>query len=312
MRALPPLLLALISCARTQPASTPPPAPLVLERAIALSGPGDFQPSALALRQGHLYTVSDKSSDTLLEINLGEIWTSEINLGEAGRRGKGGKINLGGEGEAGVGIGFAEGGLDLEGIAVEGGGDFLVVSEAFGRVLRVPAGGTGARWVEIDFAGAARAVGLLATAGAGFEGVAVLGDRLIVAAEREPRGLVVARAGRVWAWQMEASVVPLPRGRRPDFSDLTVDRGRLYALVRNADAIVELLPAGDRFVEGRWWSFAEAVAAYPYQDRRFGMAEGLAMDAEHVYVVLDNNGTPRVGASLDRRAMLFVFARPAP
>jgi len=283
------LILALLGCARAPATPTPSPTPLVLLRALALRGPGDFQPSGLALRQGLLYTVSDKTSDALLQIDL----------------------RTDGEAEATAQVPIKMGrNLDLEGIAVDAGGDFLVVSEAAERLLRVPASGT-ARWVDVDFAGAARAAGLLATAGAGFEGVAVLGDRLVLAAEREPRGLVVARAGRVWAWQLERSRVPLPAGRRPDFADLAVDGGRLYALVRNADAIVELVPAGERFEEGRWWSFAEAVAAHPYQDQRFGMAEGLAMDEHHLYVVLDNNGSPRRRPPEDRRAMLFVFRKPS-
>ena len=57
-------------------ARDPPPAlagrppRLVLERAIAVSGPGDFQPSGLVLRDGRLFTVCDKNSGTLLEIPL--------------------------------------------------------------------------------------------------------------------------------------------------------------------------------------------------------------------------------------------------
>ena len=113
----------------------------------------------------------------------------------------------------------------------------------------VRADGAAARWLDLDLAGPARRAGLLATAGAGFEGVAVLGDRIVVAAERDPRGLVVATAGG-GGRRMDRTGVSLPAGRRLDFSDLTVDGGRLFGLVRNGDAVVELAPAGDGLRRG--------------------------------------------------------------
>jgi uncharacterized protein YjiK len=286
------LLLGTLGCARVPTPSPSPPAAgtLTLERAIPLTGPGDFQPSGLTVREGRLFTVSDKTSDAIFEIDLA--------TGRAVRA---------------IAIRFPGGtpaDLDLEGLALDRHGDFLVVSEAHSRVFSVRPSGE-ARWWPIDLLSPARAAGLLATRGAGFEGVALLGDRLVVAAEREPRGLVVVGPRGPRAWPMQASVVPLAPGRPPDFADLAVDGGHLLALVRNADALVVLRPAGERFEEAGWWSFAAAVAAYPYQDRRFGMAEGLALDADHVYVVLDNNAIARQGAPEDRRALLFVFARPA-
>ena len=148
MRSAGALALASLCCARAPATPAPASTPLVLEYAIPLSAPGDFQPSGLALRHGRLYTVSDKSSASLLEINLGGLpprkinlgsagETPEINLGDADRE----KINLGEVGVTpGPAIGLGRENLDLEGIAVDGTGDFLVVSEGNGRLLRVPAG----------------------------------------------------------------------------------------------------------------------------------------------------------------------------
>jgi hypothetical protein len=284
-------LAMLVGCGRpVLPAGGPE--PLVLERAVPVAGPGDFQPSGLAFREGRLYTVSDKTSTALMEIELGD--------GAAVAR-------------AAIPVRPPEGpreDLDLEGLAVDG-GNFLVVSEARDRVLAVPADGGPARWLDVDFAGPARAAGLLATTGAGFEGIARLGDRLgdrlILAAEREPRGLVVASDGQVDAWQMARTIVPLPAGRSADFADLAVDGGHLYGLVRNGDAIVELRPAGSRFLEARAWSYAAVAARYRYVDQRFGLGEGLAIDGQHLYVIFDNNGASRVDRPGDRRPMLLVF-----
>src|SRR5581483_5240016 len=128
-----------------------------------------------------------------------------------------------------------------------------------------------------------RRAGLFATPGAGIEGVALLGERLIVAAERQPRGLMVARSadGPARALRLDETRLRLPPARVPDFADLCAEGGRLFALARNA--------------EGPAWSFAETSAAYPYHDRRYGLGEGLALDRDHVYVVLDNNGDAREG-----------------
>jgi uncharacterized protein YjiK len=266
---------------------------LELERVVAVAGEGDFQPSGLVVKGGRLFTVSDKNSEAVLEIPLD----------------RGGEVTA----RRALAIAWGEGdrgNLDLEGLALDGAGDFVVVSEARARVFAVGAGGR-PRWLDLDLAEAARRAGLLATAGAGFEGVAALGaSRMVVAVERQPRGLVVATGGSAVACRMDATIIPLPPGRQPDFADLAVHGGRLFALVRNADAIVELVPDGAGFREGRWWSFGSAVAAHRYSDERFGMAEGLAIDDERVYVILDNNGSPRATAPEDRRPLLFVFRRP--
>src|SRR5207253_2154111 len=106
--------------------------------------------------------------------------------------------------------------------------------------------------------------------------------------------------------------VPLPAGRRADFADLATDRGRLYGLVRNGDAIVELVPDAARFREGRAWSYAATAAHFRYAGQRFGLGEGLAFDADHVYVIFDSNGASRIDVPGDRRPMLFVFRWPHP
>lgn len=286
----------LAGCVRPPAPGAPVPAAgdaeLVLERAVAVAGPGDFQPSGLALWQGRLFTVCDKNSAAILEIPLagGAAVTARpavpIALPDAPREN-----------------------LDLEGLALDG-GHFLVVSEARAAVFFVRIDSGLSFWFGDDFAGPARAAGLLATPGAGFEGVAVLDGRIVLAAERQPRGLVMSTAETPKAWRLADPAGPVPFGRQPDLADLAVAGGRLYGIARNEDALVALVPGPDGFALGRRWSFARAVADHPYADRRFGMAEGLAIDDRHVYVILDNNAVPRAEAPGDRRALLFVFRRP--
>ena len=60
------------------------------------------------------------------------------------------------------------------------------------------------------------------------------------------------------------------------------------------------------------WSFAHVFddPQYRYRDMTYGLAEGFCLTAEHVYVVLDNNGDQRVTAPGDTRPLLLIFKRP--
>jgi hypothetical protein len=144
--------------------------------------------------------------------------------------------------------------------------------------------------------------------------VARVGKELVLAAEREPRGLLEAdeKGGNVVAYRMPASPCAARSKRSDDLSDLTVSDGELYALERNAHRVVRLAKVDGRYREVGSWSYArtENDPAYRYEDRTFGLAEGLALDDQHVYVVLDNNEQAREAAGSDRRPLLFVFQRP--
>jgi hypothetical protein len=100
----------------------------------------------------------------------------------------------------------------------------------------------------------------------------------------------------------------------------------VYALVRNSHLIVRLErrgasspvatlpePTATGWVEGGAFSYAQAEndPRYGYESHKYGLAEGLAITAREVFVVLDNNGLARASSSTDHRALLFVFERPA-
>ena len=86
----------------------------------------------------------------------------------------------------------------------------------------------------------------------------------------------------------------------------------MFVLERNAEIISTVARNGNDIRVAPWRSVRETLdrEEYRYGDRRFGMAEGLAMDAAHIYVVLDNNGNAREHDATDTRPMLFVFHRP--
>jgi hypothetical protein len=194
-----------------------------------------------------------------------------------------------------------------------------------------------ASWLTPSLEDSGHAVGCFQYANANFEGITVLpkevlpkevlprevlprevlpGKGLLLAAERQPRGLMELEGdravGSIKAWAMPESVYPLPVGRPPDFADLATTGGQVYALLRNAHLVVRLRRTTRGWAEGEAWSYAatENDERFAYADQKFGMAEGLAFGEDEVFIILDNNGIPRAASAEDRRPLLYVFARP--
>jgi hypothetical protein len=296
----------------SEPAAAQSPAipELVLKAALPLEIEGDFQPSALLLHDGQLLTVSDKHDDTIFLIERG---TSSATLRPFVR------FEPPSEDPPA---------LDLEGLSAAPDGGWWLASESRLRVLHVQASGIGdgahgpaqgrASWLTPSLHAVGAAKGCFHVPNAGFEGVVFSPpDRLLLAVEREPRALLTLRVGDAPAAAdvqlMPATIYPAEPGRREDFTDLTRSGGQLYALVRNAHLIVRLEREPGGWREGRAFSFrnAENDARYRYENRTYGLAEGLSMSEREVFVVLDNNGQARELDGSDRRPVLFVFERPS-
>lgn len=285
----------LAACAPPASSATPTtwePLELRLERALSIEG--ELEPSGLLLHAGKLLMVADKDDGAIFEIRLGERRANADPF-----------LRL---------TSIASSPLDLEGLTRDVDGTWLLVSEAQGRVLRVtPSGATS--WATPSLEPTGAQVGLFARRGAGLEGVTRLSDgALLLAAEREPRGLLESSPNRdEWRAQaMPVSARPAAPPRPNDWSDLTVWRGRVFALARNSHLVVELRKATGVWQEGQAWSYArsENDPRFAYEDRNFGLGEGLAIDDRHVYVALDNNRGARMASPNDRRPLLLVFQRP--
>ena len=275
---------------------------IVPQQVAPVNGPEHFQPSGLAVVDGALFTVSDKHDQAIYALTLAD--------GECTARPV---LEITGLAETRK--------LDLEGLVTDGAGGFFVVSEEHCRLLHVPAAGD-AKWLTPDLRNdpAVQSAGLLVKHNACFEGLAQLapGDFLF-AAERDPRGLVEVDLSRqppaVSAVKMKRSPHAEEGGRKPDFADLAVWRGRVFALVRNLSLVCELVrdPSSKKgWREGAAFSYVQTEndPRYVYTDTKYGLGEGLALDDEHLYLVFDNNDDALASAPTDRRARLFVFANP--
>lgn len=270
----------------------------MLERALPIDGPEGFEPSGLVQYDGRLLTISDRDDRTLYELDLGE--TSAV--ARPFRT---------------LSFPEEETALDFEGLALGGDGDVLLVSESTFRVLSVRPDGT-TRWITPSLESAGQGAGLFQKDNADFEGLVRLPDgRLLLAAEREPRGLVELSFGggaaEARAWQLPASKHPAPKGRCDDFADLTLAGDQVFALYRNAHLVQRLERGATDWQEREAWSYAatENDPRFAFDDATFGLAEGLVVDRFFVFVVLDANGTHRKSDAGDTRPLLFVFKRPA-
>ncbi|MCF8039119.1 MAG: esterase-like activity of phytase family protein, partial [Desulfohalobiaceae bacterium] len=208
--------------------------------------------------------------------------------------------------------------LDLEGITSDEEGAFYLASEARCRVLRVGPAGDNAAWITPSLKEFGRARGLFRVRNAYLEGIASGGeDRFVLCAERQPRGFIELTLGEalsVKAYQRDKSKFHFPKGRSPDFSGLFRDAGGLYVLQRGAYLVCRMIQGETGYEEGSAWSY-ESIVTSPelrYANMRFGRAEGLCMEDDLVYVILDNNGQAREASPNDRRPILLIMKRPKP
>ncbi len=266
-----------------------------------INSPQPIEPSGLTFKDQQLYTVCD-DSNALFKLNLLDDQTAEAVVDQVLDVTQLSALNL-----------------DLEGVTVVD-NEFFAISEVHHKLIRLQ--GQQLSWVpELQGVYAeAYAAGLFQVYNAGLEAVTYLGDNtFLLAAEREPRGLIevtfdddfktiVKQSNQVFA---ESEHV-LPGNRNPDLTGLYYHQGVIYALHRNAYLVHELVKdANGEYQEGRSWSYQHIVKHpdYAYQDMQFGHAEGLAVDDDYFYLVVDNNMNPSLKNPNDSRPILIQAKR---
>jgi len=100
--------------------------------------------------------------------------------------------------------------------------------------------------------------------------------------------------------------------RIPDFSALHYDARGLYVLERNLFSIAKIKTENGKFLIVERWDYTEIERKreFFYSKMQFGKAEGMAMDKDNIYLILDNNGLARQNNPNDRRPLLLVLKRP--
>ncbi|RRJ82300.1 esterase-like activity of phytase family protein [Aestuariirhabdus litorea] len=286
----------------------PAPAPLALLQSLPIeSSDSGLHLSALSLCDGTLLTLSDRHDRQVYRLEIDptaalartQVWRTLSPPAPAdwGWRQR-------------VSSWFAGRLYDWEGIACRGDRLYLL-SEQLNDLLI--SSNRGESWLQLPRQQFVNQGGVLRSTNAGLEGLTFNGQGLVLAAEREARGLLqfVPEKG---GWQLQWLHSPLPpepplAGRSPDFSGLWFESPWLYTLERN---LFRICRRDTRFQQQRCWSYADTELAPERRYRtEFGVAEGIAADAQRIYLITDNNGDARVADADDRRPQLWIFAKPA-
>ncbi len=296
LRLLPALLsLCALTLFRTPEAAHAQNEPIALEpiSVLPVEGPEFNQPSGLFMHNDTLYTVSDKHDDTIFRIELRDdaaVFVPHVRF-EPPRP-------------------FGVFRLDLEGITRGEDGSFYLASEGAFAILKVEASGNKASWVTTSLRDVGASAGLFQTRGGYLEGITLMGrDRFLVTAERQPCGLI------------EVDMAPKQRiveianhGSTDSYTGLHREEENVYILQRSTATIRRTIRYLNIDAPSTIWSFAHIVndPEYLYQHEQFGAktAEGLAMDRDRVYVILDNNNDARRMYPEDVRPLLLVMKRP--
>ncbi|MGJ8662693.1 MAG: esterase-like activity of phytase family protein [Marinicella sp.] len=260
-----------------------------------------IEPSGLTIKNGQLYTVCD-DANVIYQINFSASGDVDAVVVETLDVTQLSAMNL-----------------DLEGITVVD-DEFFVVSESHHKLVRLS--GNKVSWVP-DLGGVyaeAYADGLFQLYNAGLESATYLGDQtFLMSVERQPRGLIEVKFNQDFTsiikqvnQKFDDSQYASNPDRSPDLTGLYFHGGMIYALHRNAYIIHELIKDEDgKYHEGQSWSYEHIVRHpdYAYQDMQFGHAEGLAVDDEFFYLVIDNNKNPSLKNPHDKRPLLIKAKR---
>ena len=214
------------------------------------------------------------------------------------------------------------GSLDFEGVTCDAAGNRYLVSEGYATVLKVPVSGAPV-WLDLPrkIVQEAQKAGMLTHFNAIFEGLAInaAGDQLWLAAERDKRGILVAHQDKgIWdckdscILRVESGndVLPPQVGGQSlpiDFADISLFKGKLYALERAAYRICRRsLETGQ--IEACWSFAKEALLPNRLYDQKFGLTEALVVDEKGAWVGIDNNFGVR--ADGEKRPIVWRFAAP--
>jgi uncharacterized protein YjiK len=198
--------------------------------------------------------------------------------------------------------------FDLEGIARDEQGRVYVCEEANRWIFRFDPATKKVERLEIDWTPAKQY--FTGNDNASFEGIAVGGGKLWVANERDRARIIEVDLETL---KVIGDFAPQPANWSflLHYSDLCWFKGRLFVLLRHHQAILEVDPATrDVLAEYNYRTIEDAPQHAYHKAYPTGAMEGLTVDDNYFWLVVDNNSFPRQQADRDRRPTLFKCKRP--
>ena len=195
--------------------------------------------------------------------------------------------------------------FDVEGLAFDDDGVLYACDEYARRVLRFTARGLiDSLPINLDSVASYFSE---TNVNASFEGIAIGGGKLYLANERSKGRLIeldLATGQTLGSFECRTGTSIWPD---PHYSGLDWHNGRLYALMREEQSILEINPS-DRSVT-RVLRYHDIEFAKDHRYRTLvplsGVMEGVLIEGETIWLLTDNNGQGRYADQADRRPSLF-------
>ncbi len=200
--------------------------------------------------------------------------------------------------------GKAEPRPDVEGLAVDDAGRIYVAEESQRQVFRYDPVTKTTERLPIDWTPVKR--WFSADLNASWEGVAVGGGKLYLANERSIGRIVVVDLASL---KVERDFQVYPPGRAAadvHYSDLCWQAGHLWVLCRESRCVLQVDATKEKVLAEFDYDAIERdpqnAYAHPFP---YGFVEGLFVDSDNLWLVVDNNEFPRVADKNDRRPQLW-------
>ena len=199
---------------------------------------------------------------------------------------------------------------DVEGIGIDSTGALYLSEEHSRWILKQSAPGKPLERLPIDWSPASRWFSKT-DRNASFEGVAV-GDRFLYVANERDTGRILEVDRKTL--RVVSDFQPRPPGASGDdihYTDLCWFDGELWALCREHRRVLCIDPHTHAVRLCFSYFPIEMDPKYAYQHLLpYGFFEGLSVDADNVWLLIDNNGYPRKSNPQDARPLLLRCPRP--
>jgi hypothetical protein len=284
---------------------------LEIEAVYSLGGVKGLQPSGLALCNDKVVFVSDKHESKIFELIFEKnsiahvkIWRDLGQLPEPPEQKLGWWLST--KRFLGELFGLSNG-ADWEGITCNDLGDIFLASEYYFSVLKVDSTGK-KEWLVDNLYQKANKAGLFKKDNAYIEGITANGTDLLLAAEREPRGFITI-SGKKTTFYVQPGPLHSSQNLPFDYSGLYRYQDKIVALERNHYRVCEIETT---FEPVMCYSFKKTAKSleWGYSTGKYGLAEGLAISDDSLWIIVDNNGDSRLNDPEDNQPIIMKFKNP--
>jgi len=198
---------------------------------------------------------------------------------------------------------------DPEGLAVDEAGRVFICEESQRQVFRYDPLTRATERLAIDWAPVKK--WFSADANASWEGIAAGDGKLYLANERSRGRIVVVDAVSLKVERDFQVRPPDVQAADVHYSDLCWHAGHLWVLCRESRCVLQVDAAKEKVLASFDYEAIERdpqnAYAHPFP---YGFVEGLLVEADQLWLMVDNNEFPRVADKNDRRPQLWRCPRP--